>query len=31
VFLAPVARRRLAHATLDARRGELGPAFFVQE
>lgn len=30
VFLAPVARKRLADAVLDARHGELGPAFFVQ-
>ena len=30
VFLAPVAEVRLEDATLDARHGELGPAFFVQ-
>lgn len=30
VFLGPVAQRRLAGAVLDARRGELGPAFFVR-
>lgn len=30
VFLGPIAERRLADATLDARHGEVGPAFFVQ-
>jgi Fe-S cluster assembly iron-binding protein IscA len=30
VFLGPIAGRRLAGAVLDARQGELGPAFFVQ-
>ena len=30
VFLGPIAQHRLAGATLDARQGELGPAFFVQ-
>ena len=30
VFLAPVAQVRLADQTLDARRGELGAAFFLQ-
>jgi Fe-S cluster assembly iron-binding protein IscA len=30
VFLGPIAEQRLAGAVLDARDGELGPAFFVQ-
>lgn len=30
VFLGPIAERRLADETLDARHGELGPAFFVR-
>ena len=30
VFLGPIAQHRLAGATLDARHGELGAAFFVQ-
>lgn len=30
VFLGPIAQRRLNDAVLDARHGELGPAFFVQ-
>ena len=30
VFLGPIADQRLSDATLDARHGELGPAFFVQ-
>ena len=30
VFLGPIADQRLDGAVLDARHGELGPAFFVQ-
>jgi Fe-S cluster assembly iron-binding protein IscA len=30
VFLGPIAGRKLEEAVLDARDGELGPAFFVQ-
>ena len=30
VFLGPIAGHRLEGEVLDARRGELGPAFFVQ-
>ena len=30
VFLGPIAGQRLTGATLDARHGELGAAFFVQ-
>jgi Fe-S cluster assembly iron-binding protein IscA len=30
VFLGPIAQQRLAGSVLDARQGELGPAFFVQ-
>jgi Fe-S cluster assembly iron-binding protein IscA len=30
VFLAPIARRRLVDATLDARVNEMGSAFFLQ-
>lgn len=30
VFLAPIAQARLADEVLDARQGELGPAFFLQ-
>ena len=30
VYLGPIAQHRLQGAVLDARHGELGPAFFVQ-
>ena len=30
VFLGPIARLRLDDAVLDARQGELGPAFFIE-